>query len=216
MTFDSESGTQHQPVPHQSSRPTPAALLGTWLNLGWQSFGGGASTLTLIRRACIEQNPWITEDEFNRFWALVQLAPGINLLALTILIGKRIAGWRGILICLTGMLLPSFAITVLLTACYAHIEDLAVVKAALRGIVPATVGLGALTAWNMGGSQLKESQPQGRRVLAAHLLILFGCMAAVTAGRVPILLGLVGGGVAGAFAAGLRTEQSPVRPEAGE
>src|SRR5438105_7826591 len=98
-----------------SRSPSPRLFLRVWLGLGLQSFGGGAATLTLIRRAAVEQYGWLSEAEFTRAWALVQIAPGINLLALTILIGRRTLGAKGIALALLGLLLPSVTVTVLLT-----------------------------------------------------------------------------------------------------
>ena len=66
-------------------------VLREWLALGLGSFGGGA-TLTMIHRAVTEKHGWVSEDEFINDWALCQICPGINLIAFTILIGKRIAG----------------------------------------------------------------------------------------------------------------------------
>lgn len=113
--------------------------------LGFQAFGGGATTLTLIRRNVVEQQGWLSEAEFTRDWALVQIVPGINLLGLTILIGRRVAGAKGVALALLGLLLLSVTLTILLTALYERIQHLEVVRAALRGVIPATVGLGLLT-----------------------------------------------------------------------
>src|SRR5258708_37330949 len=87
-----------------------------WGSIGLQSFGGGASTLLLIRQAFIEKHAWVQEEEFVRFWSLCLMTPGINLVGLTILIGRKLGGVRGIVASLTGLLLPSAVITCLLTA----------------------------------------------------------------------------------------------------
>ena len=80
--------------------------------IGAQSFGGGSATLFLIRRTAIERYAWITDDDFTRYWGICQIAPGINILGLVILIGWRVAGAAGALLSLTGLLLPSAALTV--------------------------------------------------------------------------------------------------------
>ena len=54
--------------------------------------------------------------EFGEAWALSQLSPGIHLVALAGLIGRRAAGWRGILAAVAEMMIPAAAITVALTA----------------------------------------------------------------------------------------------------
>ena len=83
-----------------TERPTSWELLRSWLRVSLQSFGGGTATLALIRQEFVTKHEWISEDRFLRDWALCQLAPGINLVALSILIGKRTRGGPGVLISL--------------------------------------------------------------------------------------------------------------------
>src|SRR5712691_11795093 len=91
----------------EQSHPGVWRLLRIWTLIGLQSFGGGTSTILIIQRNFIDKYHWMTMDEFMHFWNLCLLAPGTNIIALTILIGKKMAGTRGIIVSLTGMLLPS-------------------------------------------------------------------------------------------------------------
>src|SRR5438270_13620423 len=123
------------------SEPTPWLLLRIWVSIGLQSFGGGASTTFLIQRAFVEKYRWLSIEEFMYFWNLCVLTPGINLVALTVLIGRKLGGAWGIAVSLSGLLLPSATITCLLTAGFASMQHVAVVQAMLRGVVPATGGI---------------------------------------------------------------------------
>ncbi len=149
------------------------------------------ATLALIHRAAVDRHRWLTEEEFARDWALVQVAPGINLLALTILIGKRLAGWRGILLCMIGLLLPSVTITIALTAGYAQIQRQPLMQAALHGIIPATVGIGLVTAAQMARAPLKASRKEGvsSYLVAWSLLLLSALLSARYPGNVVPILG---------------------------
>jgi len=143
-------------APGRFTRPEELAyaglgeLLRVWSGIGLQSFGGGASTLYLIHEAC-RRRGWLSEEEFTRAWALVQISPGINLIKLTLLIGYKLRGWPGLLVALAGLLLPSAVVTVLMTAGLAAVREQPVVAAAMRGVVPATIGLsialGLQMAW---------------------------------------------------------------------
>ena len=146
----------------------------TWLGIGIQSFGGGVTTLALIRRNVVDIHKWITEEDFNRFWALCQLAPGINLIGLTILIGRKINGFWGIVACLTGLLLPSAFITALLTAGFIAVRNLPGVQGALNGVLPATVGLGFVTACQMANQPLQSGFKRGWGSFAFAVFILVG------------------------------------------
>ena len=190
--------TPENPPPSSSPRPPARELFLVWLSLGLQSFGGGTATLALVRRAAVETHGWVTEAEFTRFWSLVQIAPGINLLALTILIGRRTAGAKGIALALAGLLLPSAGVTVLLTASYERVQNTPLVRDALHGVIPATVGLGLVTAWQIARPALLQSRREGRGNLAVSLALLLFAAAAMQWGHLPVLVILLGAGILGA------------------
>jgi chromate transporter len=179
------------------SSPHSLLLLRVWLGVGLQSFGGGSSTLALIERAAVHQQQWLTDEEFARLWALCQLAPGINLIALAILMGRRLAGSLGVVLSLTGMLLPSVAVTILITASYAHIRESAVAQAALRGILPATVGLGFLAAYRMALPLIKSARRQGMAALLLSVCLMAGSGAAVFL-NVQVVVALLASALVGA------------------
>jgi chromate transporter len=112
-----------------------------FIAVGTQSVGGGTSTLFLLRRFLVEREARISEREFTEAWALCQLSPGIHLVALAGLLGQRIAGWRGVLVAVSGMMVPAAIITAVMTAAYGVIADQPLAHAALAGMAPATGGM---------------------------------------------------------------------------
>lgn len=202
-------GASRPPAPPSAS-PLLPTLLWVWLTLGFQSFGGGAATLYLIRRAMVEQRGWISEEEFTRNWSLCQIAPGINLIGLTILIGRRLGGAAGIVVCLVGLLLPSIAITIAATAAYAEIQRLPLVQNALRGVIPATAGLGLLMSVQMARPLLAASRREGRSSLTVSLALLAGAGLIAAAWHPPIVLLLCGGGAAAALFQWARSRREPL------
>jgi chromate transporter len=112
-----------------------------FIAVGTQSVGGGASTLLLLRRFLVERERLITERAFTEAWALCQLSPGIHLVALAGLLGRRIAGRRGVVVAVAGMMVPAATITALMTAAYGLVADQPLAYAALAGMAPATGGM---------------------------------------------------------------------------
>jgi chromate transporter len=178
---------------------------------GVQSFGGGSATLFQIRRAVVEQHGWISEEEFVRDLSLCYMVPGMNLLGLTILVGRRLAGWRGVLLSLLGLMLPSVAITAAIAASYALLQQLSVAQTALRGIVPASVGLGLLVALGGARSLLGESRQKGRATLMLSLVLLVGSLAVAVLWHPPVLIVLCTGGALGGIAAWWSDAVAPER-----
>ena len=171
-----------EPMQH----PSLWRLLWIWFVLGLQSFGGGSATLFLIRRAAVERHGWLSAEEFTRDWALVQAAPGINLLCMTILVGRQVAGFAGAVVALVGLMLPSATITIVMTALYADLRNLPVIQAALRGVVPATVGLGLVLTVRMLSPLLAASRRESRMTLLVSVLILVASTAAVLLWQLPV------------------------------
>ena len=164
-----------------------------WFGLGIQSFGGGASTLILIHQACIQYG-WMDEEQFVRAWALSQISPGINLAKLTIIIGYHLHKWRGLFVCLGGLLLPSAAVTVLMTAGYSALRSVPLMQAAMRGIQPATIGLSLTMSVQMMQSLLNNAYHEGRSRLGIHLVLLIAAISLSALGTLsPVLvMALVG------------------------
>src|SRR2546423_11697864 len=131
FTNGSFSGASYMKL--QDPRPSKWLLFRIWASVGLQSFGGGASTTFLIQRAFIEKHRWLSMEEFMYFWNLCVLTPGINLVALTVLIGKKLGGVWGIVVSLAGLLLPSAAITCLLAATFLQVENIAAVQEGFCG-----------------------------------------------------------------------------------
>lgn len=192
--------------------PSRWRLFWVWLVLGSQSFGGGTATLFMIRRAAVEQERWLSDEEFTRDWSLCFIAPGINLLAMTVLLGHRVAGRAGSLIALAGLLLPSVALTVVMAALYRRLQNVGAVQAALEGIIPATVGLGLILAVGMIRPLLATSRREGAASLATSLALLAGSMAATLLWEPPVALLLCGAGVLGGLAAWGRAARAGGRP----
>lgn len=183
----------------RQARPSTWRLFSVWASIGLQSFGGGASTTFLIQRAFIEKHGWVTDEEFLRLWNLCQLTPGINLIALTVLLGKKLGGARGIAVSLAGMLIPSSAITCLLAAIFTQVERSATTQAVLRGVIPATGGIMILVLINFAQPLIQSSRNAklSRTLLGVALTAL--CAVLVIAFNVSAIVIIVGMAILGAF-----------------
>ncbi len=164
----------------QAPRPGTWQLFGIWTRIGLQSFGGGASTTFLIQRAFIEQQRWLSMEEFLHLWNLCLLTPGINLVSLTILLGKKMGGSRGIAASLAGLLLPSATITCLLAALFLRIEQEPAVQAVLQGVIPATGGIMLLVALNFARPLFQKGMKAGWfSVLTSSAVVIASALAII-------------------------------------
>jgi chromate transporter len=128
-------------MPIVTPSPSSRDLARAWFDIGTQSVGGGTSTLFLIRRILVERKAWITPRAFNEAWALSQLSPGIHLVALAGLLGRQMAGARGVIVSVAGMMVPAAIITAIATAFLGQIAQHPLTIAALAGIGPVAGGM---------------------------------------------------------------------------
>jgi chromate transporter len=140
----------------------------------------------------VEQRGWLLPEEYNRYWNLSVMAPGINLVGITILIGRKLGGWRGVSASLSGLLLPSAAITCLLTAAFLGVERFPLTQAMLQGVVPATAGLMLVVGIRYAQPVLKELRAEGTWRLIAGLTLVALVALAIVLFQVAIALVLIG------------------------
>ena len=167
-------------TPTHYHRPGLWQLFRIWATIGLQSFGGGTSTIFLIQHQFIEKRQWLTMEEYLLLWNLCLFAPGINLIALTILIGRKLGGAWGIVVSLAGMLLPSGAITCLITVGFVSIQHVPLVQAVLRGIVPATAGIMFLVSIRFAQPLMAYAREEGiLHIVISALLVLASAIALI-------------------------------------
>ena len=183
----------------QDPRPGKWQLFRIWASVGLQSFGGGASTTFLIQRTFIEKHKWLSMEEFTYLWNLCVLTPGINLIALTVLIGRKLGGVGGIAVSLAGMLLPSALITCLLTVGFKSVENQPAVQAILRGVVPATGGIMLLVGLNFALPLIRRSYKEGLLYLSMSGVLIIVFALAIIFLKLSVIVVVVGAVFLGAF-----------------
>ncbi len=185
---------------HKNLRPSAWHLLRIWAAIGLQSFGGGASTTFLIQHAFIDTYGWLTMEEFTGLWSLCVFTPGINLVALTVLIGRKLGGTRGIAVSLVGLLLPSAAITCLLAAGFKLVQNNSIVQAVLRGVIPATAGVMLLVGLRFAQPQFSLAREEGLLSLGISAVIILACFTAIALFQLSVIPVLLCAALAGMLA----------------
>ena len=200
----------------QDPRPGKWLLFRIWASIGLQSFGGGASTTLLIQRAFIEKHRWLSMEEFTHLWSLCILTPGINLVALTVLIGRKLGGAWGIVVSLAGLLLPSATITCLITAGFASVQHLSIVQAILRGVVPATAGIMLLVGLNFALPLIRRDYKEGILYLLASSVLIIACALAVIFLKLSVIVVVLGAIFLGALFFSSRSASPLLEEEQGK
>jgi chromate transporter len=193
--------------PGAERRPSATEQLRVWTALGTQSFGGGSATLILMRRMLIKQRRWVRDLEFLEDWTLSRLSPGVHLIALTSLLGRRIGGWRGVALAIGGMLIPATFISATMTATLGALSTQPQVVAALAGMGPVTIGM----MIGMTTILARSAMRRGRSALPDVALLAAATFIGFLGLTSPVVL-ILAGGVLGALFLG-QDETPPTPPD---
>lgn len=121
----------------------PGAVFLAFLALGCRAFGGPVAHLALFRETLVARRGWISERDYADTVALCQFLPGPTSSQVGMLIGWRLAGWRGLLAAWLGFTLPGAALLIA-AGCWAAALDPAAVAPALHGVKLAVLAIVAV------------------------------------------------------------------------
>ena len=140
-------------------------LFGHYLLLSLLSIGGGITTAPDMYRYLVDQKNWLTDAQFNASISIAQAAPGPNILFVALMgwnvgvnAGGILAGLLGVLLTMTGILLPSTTLTYVAAQWGHRNRNLRSVRAFKQGMAPIVVALLLATAWILAGTDQDPAQ----------------------------------------------------------
>jgi chromate transporter len=163
----------------------------SFLKIGISGFGGGFAVLAQIRHLVVQERRWLGEHDFVEALALGQSLPGTSAGNAVTYIGFRMRGWRGATVSLTGFILPSMLMMILLAIFYDRFRALPNTEQLFHGFNSAVVALIAVTAWRMGRHTSSKSWQRILIVLSFAAVILLRA----TVLEVILISGLIGIGI---------------------
>lgn len=171
----------------------PMQMFWVFSKLALQGFGG---VIAIAQRELVDRQRWLTAAEFLELLAVSQVLPGPNVVNLSLMLGDRYFGWRGVVASVGGMLLLPMLVVLAVAALYGHWSGLPQVSGALRGMGAVAAGMIIATGLKAIGGLRKN--PLGLRTslcYAALTVVLIGAlrfpMAAVVTGLGAVTMGHV-------------------------
>jgi chromate transporter len=168
-------------------------LFGHFLLLSLLSVGGAIATAPDMNRYLVVEHGWMSDSQFTSSIALAQAAPGPNLLFVAVL-GWNVAGTLGVLVTMTGILIPSTTLALLASRWARERRETRGVRAFVAGLAPMTLGLLLATGYVLAEPFVKA--PEHR--LGAILLIAITLVVMLRTKLSPMWL-IALGAVAGAL-----------------
>lgn len=130
-------------------------VLRYFFRLGCISFGGPAAHIALMRRELVAEKRWLTDAELMDLLGAANLIPGPNSTELTMHIGARQAGWRGLWLAGIAFVIPAVAIVLVIAWAYVEYGDTPAGEGLILGIQPFILAIIAQAIWGLRTAAVK-------------------------------------------------------------
>ena len=174
-------------------------LFFTFFRIGLFTIGGGYAMIPLIEKYVVERNRWLSKEEFVDLLAVVQSAPGVFAVNMSIFIGYKLRKLHGAVAAAFGCVVPSVIIILLIAMFFNGFRENEVVNNVFKGLRPAVVALIAAPVFSLAKSARIGWTNVWIPILSALLIVAMGLSPVYI-----IMLAVVGGIVWGRVKGGAR------------
>lgn len=124
-------------------------IISTFSGISLTLFGGGYVVIPALHELFVENLGWLTSAEFADGIAIGQITPGPIFITATF-IGYKVAGIMGALLATIAMFTPPMVLTVLLSRFVKTLNQSTLVKAAMKAVRAAVIGMIFASAVTIG------------------------------------------------------------------
>ncbi|WP_295343516.1 chromate transporter [uncultured Subdoligranulum sp.] len=143
------------------------ALFFSTLYISAFTFGGGFVIVTFMKRKFVDELHWIDEQEMLDMAALAQSSPGAIAVNAAILVGWNVEGLLGMVVAVTGTIIPPMVILSVISFFYAVFASNVYVALVLKGMQAGVAAVILDVVCGLGGNVLKT-----RSVVYIALMVL--------------------------------------------
>jgi chromate transporter len=162
-------------------------MLLVFLKMGVLIFGGGMVMVAFLEQEVVGGYGWLTHREFVDAIAMSQITPGPFVIS-SIFVGYKVADLPGGVLAMLAICLPSFLMTMILAGQLGRIRKNLRVRAFIRGVSPAVVGMIVAAGITIARASVVD-------VWTGLLAVV--CLVALVRFKVDAALVVVGSGVVG-------------------
>ena len=153
--------TEHPPVESplvhvEDARESLGSIFFRFLKFGALAWGGPAAQIAMIKRDCVDEEGWVSEETFKKTLAVYQVLPGPEAHELCVYFGRLRGGkWGGLLAGL-GFMLPGFLLMLGLSILYVKADLSAHLDELFYGLTAAVGALVARALVRLGGTFITD------------------------------------------------------------
>jgi chromate transporter len=118
-----------------------------FFRVGMLGYGGGPSSIPLVKKEVVERYGWMEEDEFSDTLALANTLPGPIATKLAGYIGYRVKGLFGMFVTLLASVLPTVLIMIFFLSLIANYKEKSWVMGMTQAIIPVVGAMLVAMTW---------------------------------------------------------------------
>lgn len=170
-------------------------LFWTFFRISLFSIGGGYNMIPLMQHE-VAARGWLTSARFLDVLAVSEITPGPIAVNLATFAGYHVAGIPGSIAATVGTCLPGALLLLALGALALHLRERPAFQAAMRGLMPALVGLLAATAIRLALALVPAGAAHPGLAASAIFAVAFGLILWKNPHPALLMLGAAAAGVA--------------------
>ncbi len=169
--------------PAEGGSDSPRSIFLRFLKFGGLAWGGPAAQIAMIKRECVDEERWVSEETFKKTLAVYQVLPGPEAHELCVYFGRIRGGKLGGFLAGLGFMLPGFALMLALSIVYVEANLAGRLDELFYGLTAAVGAIVARAVVRLSGTFITDF-PLALIAIVGFVLILF-----VDASFVLVLLG---------------------------
>ncbi len=143
-----------------------------FLKFGLLAWGGPAAQIAMIKRECVDEEGWVSEESFKKLLAVYQVLPGPEAHELCVYFGRLRGGKLGGFLAGLGFMLPGFILMLGLSVLYVEASLATHLDQLFYGLTAAVGALVARALVRLSGSFITDL-PLALLAVAGFALTLF-------------------------------------------
>jgi chromate transporter len=160
------------------------SLIVAFLKTGLFAYGGGPAIIPLVEKEVVNNNHWLTQEEFTDVLAMANSLPGPIATKMAISVGLRVGGPWGAVAALSAQLLPSTILIVILTTLYYRYRSVPSVQGVMKGVRPVVIAILLVTVAQLAPKSVFSWDTFVIAVVCFAVVFYFNVNAIIAAGLV--------------------------------
>jgi len=167
-----------------------STLAAEFLRIGATGFGGPMALIGLMQRRLVKEDGGVDAEDLAEGVAIGQMLPGPVAVDCATHIGYRVRGLLGAAVSTGALILPAFALMLVIAPLYLRYGRVPQVEGFFSGVAPAVVAVILAAAWRLGRKFITDSGAAviGGLVLVGGLMRVSPILLIVAAGLLGVLI----------------------------